>query len=49
MGFHFILISTLLYVGAAVSFAWEGKWPLAIVYAGYAFANIGFLILAGGE
>lgn len=46
MGFWFILVSTMLYTGAAISFAAEKQWPMMIVYTGYAFANIGFLMMA---
>lgn len=41
----FILIPTLCYAGAAVAYAVQGTWPLAVTYAGYAFANLGLIAL----
>lgn len=45
-GFLFVVVSTCLYVGAAVSFCVQRNWPLAVMYIGYSFANIGCLVLA---
>jgi hypothetical protein len=36
-----ILIPGLCYLLAAGLYGWEGNYPLAIVYSGYAWANAG--------
>jgi hypothetical protein len=43
--FALILIPTLCYGIASLTYAWQRNWPLAVVYAGYAFANTGLLAL----
>lgn len=43
--FLFILIPTICYGAASFLYALTGKYPLAVTYAGYAFANIGLLWL----
>ena len=45
LSFWLVLIPTLCYGTAAVVYAGARNWPLAIVYAGYAFANVGLLAL----
>lgn len=45
MSFALILIPTGCYTLAAAVYAWQKNWPLAVVYAGYAFANTGLLAL----
>lgn len=40
-----ILIPTACYALACAVYAWQGNWPLAIVYSGYAWANAGLLWL----
>lgn len=40
-----IIIPTLCYGAAAITYGWQKNWPLAIVYCGYAFANCGLLAL----
>lgn len=40
--FILLLIPTLCYVGVAVDQAWH-KSPNALVYAGYALANVGLI------
>ena len=40
-----IIIPTICYILAAGVYAWHGNAPLAIVYAGYSFANVGLLWL----
>ena len=40
-----VLIPTLCYALAACLYAWQGNWPLVIVYSGYSFANCGLLML----
>ena len=40
-----IVIPGLCYALAAGLYAWQGNWPLVIVYSGYAFANCGLLML----
>lgn len=43
--FALIVIPTLCYALAAVAYGLQGSWPMAIVYAGYSFANTGLLAL----
>ena len=43
--FALILIPTLCYGAAACFYGAKGNLPLAVVYAGYAFANTGLLAL----
>jgi hypothetical protein len=46
LGTWILIISTLLYVGAGVAFAFEGKVGLSVAYVAYAVANVGLLIVA---
>lgn len=48
VGHMFVFGSTFLYLGAAVAYSFYGRWGLAIMYYGYAFANLGVLGLALG-
>lgn len=41
-----IALTGVIYVGVAVDLAVAGKTPLAIAYAGYAFANVGLWMAA---
>lgn len=41
-----IIITGLIYAYIAIESALKGNWPLAIVYAGYAFANAGLYLIA---
>lgn len=43
--FWLIAVPTACYAFAAVSYWIQGSWPLAVVYAGYSFANCGLLAL----
>jgi hypothetical protein len=43
--FYLLLIPTISYLLAGMVYGFKGNWPLAIVYAGYAFANCGLLWL----
>lgn len=43
--FWFVLVPTLCYAGASVSYGLKKDWPMSIVYSGYAWANIGLLWL----
>lgn len=43
--FALIVIPTGCYTLAAIFYGRQGNWPLAITYSGYAFANIGLLML----
>jgi hypothetical protein len=43
--FWLILLPTLCYGAASVAYGIHGKWPMAVVYAGYCFANTGLLAL----
>jgi hypothetical protein len=45
MSFALILIPTGCYSLAALIYAWDKNWPLAITYSGYAWANCGLLWL----
>ena len=50
MTFAPLLITTICYIVTAVGFYREGNMGLAIAFAGYAFANCGFLyICTGGQ
>lgn len=40
-------VTGLIYAGVALDQYLKGNRPMAIVYAGYAFSNIGLLIIAG--
>lgn len=41
-----IALTGLIYLAVAVEQALRGNWMLCIVYAGYAFSNIGLYYLA---
>ena len=43
--FYLLLIPTIAYLLAAMGYAFQQNWPLAVVYAGYSFANCGLLAL----
>lgn len=45
MSFALILVPTGCYALAALIYAWQKNWPLAITYSGYAWANCGLLWL----
>jgi hypothetical protein len=40
-----IIIPGVCYLAAAAMYGWQGNWPLAITYSGYAWANVGLLWL----
>lgn len=42
-----LLIVTGIYVWVAAGFLLAGNWPLGITYAGYAFANVGLVMMVG--
>lgn len=44
-----IAITGAIYVAVAVDLASKGQVGLAITYAGYAFANVGLYLVAGGK
>lgn len=46
LGTWILILSTVLYVGAGVAFAFEGKVGLSVAYVAYAVANIGLMIVA---
>ena len=46
LGTWILIVSTLLYVGAGIAFAYEGKVGLSVAYVAYAVANIGLMIVA---
>ncbi len=43
--FWFVLVPTLCYAAAMAVYLFRGDAPMAIVYSGYAWANIGLLWL----
>jgi hypothetical protein len=42
-----IALTGAIYGFVAIEQATKGNWPMCIVYAGYAFSNIGLYVLAG--
>lgn len=46
LGTWILIISTFLYVGAGIAFAYEGKLGLSVAYIAYAVANVGLMIVA---
>ena len=40
-----LVVPTLCYALAAGLYLLKSNWPLAIVYCGYSFANIGLILL----
>jgi hypothetical protein len=45
LSFAFILVPTICYAGACAYYLFTGNHPLAIVYSGYSWANVGLLWL----
>ena len=43
MGAVLLSLVTVAYVGVALSYAWNEQPGMAVVFAGYAIANLGFL------
>lgn len=43
--FWLVLIPTLCYMGAAVSYGIQKDWPSAVIFFGYLVANTGFLAI----
>jgi hypothetical protein len=43
--FGLILIPTVCYAGTAVAYGIRNDWPQAVIFAGYALANCGFLAI----
>lgn len=43
--FWLVLVPTISYAAAACVYSWQKNWPLAVIYAGYSFANLGLLAL----
>jgi hypothetical protein len=41
-----IALTGAIYAVVAIDQGMKGSWPMAIVYSGYAFSNIGLYILA---
>lgn len=41
-----IALTGLIYAAVALEQALKGNWAMAIVYVGYAFANVGLYVLA---
>jgi hypothetical protein len=45
MGKGMVILVTLLYVGTAIDQALKKDWGTAIMFTGYAFANLGLLMV----
>jgi len=45
IAFWFVLVPTLCYAAASGVYLFRGDAPMAIVYSGYAWANIGLIWL----
>lgn len=43
MSIGLIALVTLIYIGVAISEAWSGRPGMAVVFVGYAFANLGLI------
>jgi hypothetical protein len=43
--FWLVLLPTVCYAGAAVSYGIHRDWPSVVIFAGYAIANCGFLAI----
>jgi len=41
-----IIVTGVIYFYIAVEQGFKGNMPMAVVYSGYAFSNVGFYILA---
>lgn len=41
----FLFVVTVLYAGVAADQVMKGEYPMAMVWSGYALANIGFLFV----
>lgn len=41
-----IALTGLIYLAVAIEQATRGNWHLSVVYAGYAFSNVGLFYLA---
>jgi hypothetical protein len=39
-----LLIPTVCYSGISANEAWQGHWPQALVFFGYALANTGLMV-----
>ena len=42
----FVVVPTVCYAGAACVYAWNRDWPLAVVYSGYMWANLGLIVIS---
>jgi len=49
MGFWTVALSTVLYLLTAAARAWERDWPGAVIWGGYAVANVGFMLAYWGR
>lgn len=45
MALPLLFLVTGIYVWVSAGFMLNGNWPLGIMYAGYAFGNIGSIML----
>lgn len=43
LAFWFVLVPTLCYAGAMAAYLYQRDWAMAVVYSGYAWANVGLL------
>ena len=46
MSSHLIALTGAAYLWVAVEQGYRGNWPMAVCYAGYAFANVGLYLMA---
>ena len=46
LGDYFIAAGTVLYLGAAISYYWQGVFPLTALYSFYAGANVAAIWMA---
>ncbi len=41
---YLIVATGLIYLGVAVEQTLKGEWPMGVIFFGYAFSNVGFLL-----
>jgi len=41
-----IALTGLIYLGVAIEQGFKGNAPMAVIYSGYAFSNVGLYVLA---
>jgi uncharacterized protein involved in cysteine biosynthesis len=43
--FWLLLVPTVAYALAAIAYGLQDRWPLCVIFSGYAFSNLGFLYI----